>query len=213
MDAPFAPQRRFEPHMLDMRLLLVLALFFFSTVSGKAETLFAAPNREYSAVVGQNEFRVHTLSIKRGEKELFSTATGYGDYTEVSWSPDSEYLAVVARGTKTTMNLEVYRIEADKVIPVELPDFRLNILGRFQKIEGGRYQFDESLDWKKGPALQFVTRGSLVEGASNPKDDPGNWYHFNVMIGFSSTKARLLYVSPKDPDQQPGVAKPAKAGD
>jgi len=171
-----------------------------------AETLYAAPNREYSAVVDQNEFHFHTLSIKRGEKTLFSTAAGYGDYTEVSWSPDSEYLAVVARGTKTTMNLEVYRIDADKVTPVKLPDFRLNILGRFQKIEGGRYEFDEALEWKKGPALQFVALGSLVDGASNPKDDPGNWYHFNVMIGFSSAKARLLVVSPKDPE-------PAKAGD
>jgi hypothetical protein len=199
--------------MQDMRSLLFLAVFLFIAVSGKAETVLVAPNREYSAVVGQDESRVHTLSIKRGEKTILSTAAGYGDYTEVSWSPDSQYLAVVARGTKTTMNLEVYRIKADKVTPVELPDFRLNILGRFQKIEGGRYQFDESLDWKKGPALQFVTRGSLEEGASNPKDDPGNWYHFNVMIGFSSAKARLLVVSPKDPDEQGGVAKPAKAGD
>ncbi|HEY1120794.1 MAG TPA: hypothetical protein VGE67_04305 [Haloferula sp.] len=199
--------------MQTMRSLLLLAAVLFSAVSGKAETLFAAPNGEYSAVVGKDESRVHTLSIKHGEKTILSTAAGYGDYTEVSWSPDSGYLAVVARGTKTTMNLEVYRVEADKAIPVELPDFRLNILGRFQKIEGGRYQFDESLDWKKGPALQFVARGSLVDGVIDPEGDPGNWYHFNVMIGFSSAKARLLFVSPKDPGEQGGVAKPAKAAD
>ncbi|RYD83367.1 MAG: hypothetical protein EOP84_07965 [Verrucomicrobiaceae bacterium] len=196
-----------------MRSLLFFAVLLFITVSGEAETVLVAPNREYSAVVGQNESRIHTLSIKRGEKTILSTATGYGDYAEVLWSPDSEYLAVVARGTKTTMNLEVYRINADKATPIELPDFRLNILGRFQKIEGGRYQFDESLDWKKGPALQLITRGSLVDGVSNPEDDSGNWYHFNVMIGFSSTKARLLVVSPKDPDEQGGVVKPTKGGD
>jgi len=199
--------------MQDMRSLLVLAVFLFSAVWGKAETLFAAPNREYSVVVDQNEFHVHTLTIKRGEKTIFSTATGYGDYSEVSWSPNSDYVAVVARGTKTTMNLEVYRIEGDKVTAVELPDFRLNILGRFQKIEGGRYQFDEALDWKKGPALQFVARGSLVDGASNPGDDPSNWYQFKVMIGFSTAKARLLVVEPKEQDEQGGVVKPAKAGE
>ena len=208
--------RRFlslEPFIQDMRSFLFLAVFLFGAVSGKAETLYAAPNREYSAVVALEDPGIHTLTIKSGEKTLFSTATGYGDYSEVSWSPDSEYLAVVARGTKTTMSLEVYRIDAGKVTPVKLPDFRLNILGRFQKIEGGRYQFDEALEWKKGPALQFVARGSLVDGASNPKDNPDNWYHFNVMIGFSSANARLLVVSPKDPDEQGGEAQPAKSGD
>ena len=85
-----------------MRSLPLLAVFLFSAVSSKADTLFAAPNREYSAVVGKDELQGQMLSIKRGEKTILSTSAGYGGYTEVSWSPDSEYLAVVARGTKTT---------------------------------------------------------------------------------------------------------------
>ncbi|MBB5353359.1 hypothetical protein HNR46_003616 [Haloferula luteola] len=114
------------------------------------------------------------------------------------------------------MNLAIYRLDADSVRPVPLPDFRLNILGRFNKIEGGRYHFDEDLSWKKGPAIQFVARGSLVDGASNPDDHPGNWYRFKVMIGFTSDRARLLVVTPEEQeeqDEQVGAGQPATASE
>ena len=171
-----------------------------------AQSNFPSPNGTYDVKVEKDEFSVRNLTIMRGDKQLFSTSSGYGGYAEVSWSPDSRYLAVVEHGTKTTMNLAVYKLEADSVRPVTLPDFRLNILGRFKKIEGGRYQFDEALSWKKGSALQFVALGSLVDGASNPDDHPDNWYRFKVMIGFTSDRPRLLVVTPTKQDEQDGAS-------
>lgn len=181
-----------------MRFTFAIALFLLSPIPVWAESVFVSPDGTYSASVDQDEFRVRTLTVKRGEKLLFSTASGYGGYTTVSWSPDSRYLAIVEHGTKTTMTLAVYLVDAEGVRSLDLPDFRLNILGRFQKVVGGRYQFDEELSWEKGSLLQFVTRGSLVDGASNPKDHPDHWYHFKVTIGFDSDQARLLVVDPID---------------
>lgn len=192
-----------------MRFLIPAILMLITPLMALAESSFPSPDGTYDVKIEEDEFRVRNLTVVRGDKQLFSTSSGYGGYTAVSWSPDSRYLAVVEHGTKTTMNLAVYRLDADSVRSVTLPDFRLNILGRFNKIEGGRYQFDEALSWKKGPALQFVALGSLVDGASNPDDHPDNWYRFKVMIGFTSDRASLLVVTPAKQDEQAGTGQPA----
>lgn len=179
-----------------MKLILSIFLLYLCLPTAWADTKKNSPDGRYTVSLLKDEHNETHLKIMQGDKLLLSTGSGYGGFTEVSWSADSKYLAVVERGTQTTMNLAVYYFDDKGVKLIDLPDFRLNILGRFQKIEGGRYQFDENLSWKKGPALQLVARGSLVDGASNPQDQPDNWYRFDVMIGFTTDEARLLVVSP-----------------
>ncbi len=99
------------------------------------------------------------------------------------------------------MTLAAYRIEPHEVKPILLPDYRLNILGRYLRVDGGRYRFDEDLKWQKDNSLEFVTRGSLVDGASNPQDYPDNWFSFVVGIEFLSNRAHLRYVTQKGSEQ------------
>ncbi len=85
--------------------------------------------------------------------------------------------------------------EGDKVTKVDLPDYRLNILGRHKLIEGGRYWFDKALKWKTPSKLYFKSTGSLKDGGSNPKDEPDNWYSFDVELSLRDSRARLSSVS------------------
>jgi|TARA_B110000914_G_C15499834_1_gene465203 hypothetical protein len=179
---------------------LVLLLVAQSS-PGKSAT--QSPNGKYSAVQKKGELEYRWLEIKRDGKSLFQAQSGYGGYTVMSWAPDSRYLAVVEHGTKTTMSLSVYFIDGDEVTAVGLPDFRLNILGRHRLIKGGRYQFDNSLCWKEGGGLHFMTSGSLREGVSNPTDEPENWYHYEVGIKFTRDRGTLAIVQPSVANEKP----------
>jgi hypothetical protein len=174
----------------------------------RADSSFPSPDGSYDVKITEDEFRVRNLTIMHGDKRLFGTTSGYGGYTAVSWSPDSKYLAVVEHGTKTTMTLSVYVIGPHEVKPIVLPDYRLNILGRYHRVEGGRYRFDEDLKWLNGHSLEFVTRGSLVDGSSNPSDHPDNWFSCVVGIEFISDRAHLRAVTQKE-DEQAGAGQPA----
>ena len=154
-----------------------------------------SPNGSYSTVTTIGESDVRSLVIKRGDKIIFRAESGYGGFDDKQWSPDSKYLAVVDHGIKTMMILDVYHIEGDKVTKVDLPDYRLNILGRHKLIEGGRYWFDKALKWKTPSKLYFKSTGSLKDGASNPKDEPDNWYSFDVELSLRDSRARLSSVS------------------
>jgi hypothetical protein len=192
-----------------MKPFVTILLFLVCLLKAQADSSFTSPNGHYSVTIVEDEFRVRNLTIMQDNKRLFGTSSGYGGYTAVSWSLDSKYLAVVEHGTKTTMTLAVYLVGADKIKAITLPDYRMNILGRHHKVDGGRYWFDEALRWDKGNALEFVTRGSLVDGASNAQDDPANWYCFHVRIEVLSDRAHLRTVSPKEEDEQDGTGQPA----
>lgn len=175
--------------------------------NARAESNFPSPDGSYNVKITANEFRGTDLSVTRGDKQLFTTASGYGVYTAVSWSPDSRYLAVVERGTKTTMTLAAYLIQPHEVKPISLPDYRLNIFGRYHRVDGGRYRVDEGLKWGKGGMLEFLTRGSLVDGASNPEDHSDNWFCFRVGIEFISDRAYLRSVTQMEDED--GAKRPA----
>jgi hypothetical protein len=191
-----------------MRNIILAFLLFLSSINVRADSSFPSPDGTCEARIAEDEFRVSNLTITRGDKRLFSMPSGYRGFTAVVWSPDSTYLAVVEHGTKTTMTLAVYLIEPNEVKSISLPAYRLNILGRYQRVEGGRYRFDEDLKWRKADVLEFVTRGSLVDGASNPQDNPENWYSFVVGIEFATDRAHLLTVTPNVADK-PGTGQPA----
>jgi hypothetical protein len=133
--------------------------------------------------VTTNDINITFLEISYKNKSIFKYGSGYAGFGEVLWSPNSRYLAVVEHGIKTMMILKVFEVSDNQVSEVLLPDYRLNILGRFQQFEGGRYWFDEDLIWKD-LTLTFSTRGSLKEGLSDPENDPGNWYKFLVSLEF-----------------------------
>ena len=149
-------------------------------------SLFAveSPNGNYSTQTKTGEFNTRLLEIKKGDEVIHTLFSGYGGFQEVVWSADSRYLAVVDHGIKTMMVLDVYEVIEGKVLKIDLPEYRLNILGRSGLFEGGRYWFDKSLKWKKN-VLIFETSGSLQDGASNPGDHPENWYRYEVSIRFA----------------------------
>jgi len=173
---------------------------FAASMNCQADEPLESPDGRFRVVFDKTELGDQSLTILQEDETIYFSSTGYGTYAEATWSPDSNYLSVAGRGTKTTTLLEVFYLQPlingkMVVVPVVLPDYRLNILGRYEKIEGGRYRFDESLGWEKGPAIQFVTSGSLEDGTSNPDDHPENWYRYKIMISFLRERAELIDVS------------------
>lgn len=180
-----------------------LLIFLIVAQSSQGESVVKSPDGACSTFIKEGELGDRRLEIKRGGKSIFQTQSGYGGFTAMSWSPDSKYLAVVEHGVKTMMNVSVFFIEGDKVSVIALPDFRLNILGRYDQIKGGRYQFDNRLRWKEGGEIHFMTSGSLREGVSNPSDDPDNWYHFEVGIKLVGSEGTLTVVQPTVTNEKP----------
>lgn len=171
-----------------------IPLLLFLSIFANADSVYESPNQKYSAIVSKGEFQTYNLTIKHNKKILYTTSSGYGKYEEVKWSPNSLYLAVIERGTKTTTNLSLYSLNEATITRINLPDFRLNILGRFNKTEGGRYQFVKSLKWSKNSTLDFLTSGSLLDGTSDPVADPENWYHYRIKIRFNKMQSKLLLI-------------------
>ena len=148
-------------------------------------SLFAvnSPDGNYTTQNKTGEFNSKLLEIKKNNKVIYTIFSGYGGFEEIVWSPNSRYLAIVNHGIKTMMTVEVYEVRDNKASKLDLPEYRLNILGRAGLFEGGRYWFDKSLSWKKN-VLTFETTGSLKDGASNPQDHPENWYKYKLSISF-----------------------------
>lgn len=182
-----------------MKSLISLALFSLQTSLLWADT--TSPDGQYKIVYdhGQQDAfytQAHFKTAADGKTIHSTPASGYGKgpYQELTWSADSKYLAVVTRGTKTTTHLEIYQFSKNTVTPVTIPDFRLNLLGRHQLAKGGRYQFVKDIKWIKG-GIQITATGSLVDGASNPKDHPENWYSYKVIMTVNHRQARLQAVN------------------
>ena len=151
-----------------------------------------------------HESNVRFLNTKTGKQIGLGFSYGYEpeSFLETKWSHDSSYLAVIVRGTRTTAHLVVYHFEGDMVTMVDLPDFQLNLLGRRNLIEGGRYQWCKNLRWED-TTLTFHYTGQWKDGPGDPKIDPDNWFYFDVSIRFggkgSKANAKLASVSKTSP--------------
>lgn len=135
--------------------------------------------------------------VRTSDKEViyrtFSNGVGRPKFLETAWSPDSTFLAVIVHGTQTTYSVEIYRFDSAAVTQMTLPDYRLNLLGRHELVEGGRYSFARGLSWK-GPTLSFTSEGNLTKGASNPQDQPDDWYHYQISLKLGNQGVHLTKV-------------------
>jgi len=120
--------------------------------------------------------------------------------TKVAWSPDSRFLAVLSRGTKTTYEVAVYHAVADSVVPVSLPDYRRLLFARLGIATGGRHLLLSEPAW-----LDHTLR--VHDTASNPTDFPDDWYECTTIV-FRVEPAKkpaveeiIVHKSPKRPNQ------------
>ncbi|MBK1791007.1 hypothetical protein [Persicirhabdus sediminis] len=176
--------------------LATLFVILLSAPTSHSQTL--SPNKSFAVEyrkAGASESDVDFIrtSDKKVLYQAFSSGVGGQGYEEIVWSPDSRYLAVTTRGTKTTVSLEIYRFEAGGVTQVKIPDYRLNLLGRHNLVSGGRYSFARQITWT-GSTLTFSSEGSLLDGVSNPRDSPENWYRYQIKLDIYGGSAELSKV-------------------
>lgn len=165
-----------------------------------------------------HESNVRFKNAKKGKilSHAFSNGYEHSSYLETAWSPDSRYLAVVERGTRTTAEVSVFAFSGDSVEEVKLPDYRLNLLGRRNLVDGGRYHWVSKLRWDQS-TLTFNCTGQWVDGSGDPEIEPDNWYHFDVSLAFggagSTPDPRLASVTAttrtKQEGEQGGAGQPA----
>lgn len=184
-----------------MKLLTLLALTI--APCGAAFAQLTSPDGQY--VIEYVDARPHESNVrlkhaKTGKilKHAFSNGAGESAYLETAWSPDSRYLAVVERGTRTTAELAVFAFAVDSVEELRLPDYRLNLLGRRLRVEGGRSHWVSRLRWN-GSVLTFDCKGQWADGPADPEINPDNWYHFEVALALGeagrSANPRLVSVA------------------
>ena len=132
-----------------------------------------------------HESNVKLKNAKTGKVLGVAFSNGYdsSSYLETAWSPDSRYLAVVERGTRTSAEIAVFAFSGDSVEQIRLPDYRLNLLGRRQLLDGGRYHWVSKLRWD-ATTITFYCTGQWIDGSGDPAIDPPNWYHFDVLLAF-----------------------------
>ena len=183
-----------------MHLLIRLSVFFSLTSSIMAG--MTSPDGRYKVEYRKNSFVTEAVFMETKNNTILHVSMTSEfmsePYQEVSWSPDSKHLVVIGRGTKTTAHLKIYEFSEDTVTRLVTPAFRLNLLGRHKLVEGGRYNFVKNIQWVKG-GIQVAAFGSLVDGASNPKDDRKNWYFYDVMIEVDGRRAELKRVKKSAP--------------
>jgi dipeptidyl aminopeptidase/acylaminoacyl peptidase len=143
-----------------------------------------------------HEANVRFKDAETGKILYTGTSSGYEseEYHELKWSSDSRYLAVVARGAKTTSDIELYRFDKDLVQQVPIPDYRLNLLGRRNLVTGGRHHWVSDLRWDT-TRITFHCFGQWIDGSGDPAIDPDNWYHFDVSIDLLTAKPTLAAVT------------------
>ena len=167
-----------------MRLFTITALAI--TTCGSVCGELKSPDGHYQieyikALQGESNVRFKNLKTGKILGLFSSNAYEHSAYLDTAWSPDSRYLAVVHRGTRTTAEIEVFSFSGDSVEEVKLPDYRLNLLGRQKLVSGGRYHWASKLRWNKS-TLTFYCTGQWVDGSGDPQVKPENWYHFDVSL-------------------------------
>lgn len=176
-----------------MRILITAVVLM--GFAGNAAAQLKSPDGRYEIIyrvegeyVSQADFK-DTRTGKVIHTELIS---GYMEksFREIAWSKDSKYVALMSRGTRTTSDVEVLRFEGEVVKKLDLPDYRLNILGRNKQLVGGRYHWVNQLRWEDSK-LTFRCAGQWKDGSGDPAVDPDNWYHFDVTIQLGDKTAPL----------------------
>jgi hypothetical protein len=200
--------------------LLTIAILAFATYRAACAEL-KSPDGQYEIEYFDalpHESNVRFKNAKTGKilSQAFSNGYDESSYLETAWSPDSRYLAVVERGTRTTAEVSVFAFSGDSVEEVRLPDYRLNLLGHRKLVDGGRYHWVSKLRWVNS-TLTFYCTGQWVDGSGDPDIEPDNWYHFDIALAFggagSSPDPRLATVTatkpPKPEGEQGGTGQPA----
>ena len=124
---------------------------------------------------------------------------------KVAWSPDSRFLAVLSRGTKTTYEVAVYHAVADSVVLVSLPDYRRLLFARLGIATGGRHLLLSEPAWLDH-TLRVHVSGNISDTASNPTDFPDDWYECTIVFRVEPAKKPsvqeiIVHKSPKRPNQ------------
>lgn len=169
-----------------MRILFIAVLVI--ATCGAACGELKSPDEQYEieyfkALPHESNVRLKNAKTGKVLGYAFSNCYGNSSYLEAAWSSDSAYLAVVQRGTRTTAEVSVFAFSGDSAEKVRLPDYRLNLLGRRNLVDGGRYHWVSKLRWDRS-TLTFYCTGQWVDGSGDPQIDPDNWYHFDVSLAF-----------------------------
>jgi hypothetical protein len=149
---------------LDVRQkmkLLPIAILAIASCTAFGSDL-KSPDRQYEieylkALPHESNVRLKNAKTGKILAQAFSNGYDESSYLETAWSPDSRYLAVVERGTRTTAQVSVFAFSGDAVEELRLPDYRLNLLGRRKLIDGGRYHWVNKLRWEKSTLTFYCT--------------------------------------------------------
>lgn len=168
-----------------MRMLLTISIPLFILSPIMAEE-FSSPNGKYNIKYHEAELYTTNVSFENSAtgKALYQTISNTyakGKFDDIAWSPDSRYLAVARRGTKTTSDIFIYEFAGDIVKEIKVPDYALNILGRRELVRGGRHHRVSDIKWKD-TTVTFHCTGQWEDGSGDPAVEPDNWYHFDVSI-------------------------------
>jgi WD40 repeat protein len=186
--------------------IIIIAIATCRAVCGELKSPDGQYEIEYiKALEGDSNVMLKNAKTGKILGYAFSNGYGHSSYVETVWSPDSRYLAVVERGTRTTAEISLFSFVGDTVKEVRLPDYALNILGRKKLVTGGRYHMVSNLRWDK-TTITFYCRGQWVDGSGDPAIDPENWYHFDVTLKLggpgSAPQPRLIAVAEVDPKKK-----------
>ena len=191
--------------------LLTIAVLVIATCTAFGGDL-KSPDGQYEieylkALPHESNVRLKNAKTGKILAQAFSNGYDESSYLETAWSPDSRYLAVVERGTRTTADVSVFAFSGDSVEVMRLPDYRLNLLGHRKLVDGGRYHWVSKLRWEK-TTLTFYCTGQWVDGSGDPEIAPDNWYHFDVSLAFggagSTPDPRLAAVAVSKPTKPKG---------
>lgn len=156
-----------------------------------------------------HEENVKFKNVKTGKVLGYTISYGYSPnyFLETAWSPDSRYLAVISRGTRTTADISVFSFVGGTVEEVSLPDYRLNLLGRKGLVTGGYFHWASNLRWDKN-TITFHCNGEWEVGSGDPTVNPENWYDFDVSLRLgglgSAPQSRLVSVEKAQPKKKSG---------
>ena len=170
--------------------ILSITTALVATLQAMAGEL-VSPNGQYRIEylkVPTHESNVRLKNAKSGKVLGYAFSNGYehSSYLETAWSPDSRYLAVIERGIRTAAEVSVFAFSGDTVEQIRLPDYRLNLLGRRELVDGGRYHWVSKLRWE-ATRLTFFCTGQWIDGPGDPEIQPSNWYHFDVSLAFGGS--------------------------
>jgi len=135
---------------------------------------------EAAAAPLESNVKFKNAKSKKVLRYEFSSSHEEKTFQEMAWSPDSKYLAVISRGTKTSSHIRVFSFVDDKVEEVAMPSPKLG-----NEKSSGRYFFVKHLKWKD-TKLNYYCFGNKADGAGDSDLVPNNWYHYDVTVQLSS---------------------------